>query len=109
MYMPRFTAETSGYYQGKAVYDTGAAEVLAMLPRRPTVGGPHECFKDATTDKECSEGGGLLCSCCYSDGCWICDNWFGMPANCTWDDSYRSVLIGRGIGRVARVAAPIVG
>ena len=98
MYMPRFTAEaslykTGEYYQGKAVCDkSGAAEVLAMLPRRPTIGCPNVGFKAPT-----------------SDGRWICDDWSGTHANCTWDDAYRGVLIGRGIRRVARVAAPIVG
>lgn len=114
MNLPGFTAESSlckasCHYRGKAAYGkSGAAEVLPMLPRRPTIGGADVCFKDPTTDKECSEGGGLLCYCCYSDGCWICDNWFGIPANCAWDDSYRA-RIGRGIGRIARVAAPIIG
>ncbi|BBA33802.1 hypothetical protein sS8_1848 [Methylocaldum marinum] len=114
MDMPRFTAEaslckTSAHYRGKAVYgNSGAAGVLPMLPRRPTISHPGDCFNDPTTDKECSEGGGLLCYCCYADGCWICDNLFEIPANCVWDDSYRA-RIGRGIGRIARVAAPIVG
>jgi hypothetical protein len=115
MYMPRFTAEaalckTTGHYRGRAVCgNSDAAGVLPMLPRRPTISRPRDCFNDPTTDKECSEGGGLLCTCCYSDGCWICDNWFGISANCTWDGSYRRFLIGRSIGRVAHVAAPIVG
>jgi hypothetical protein len=93
MNMPQFTAEASlgpakGIYRGKAAYGrSSAVEILPMLPRRPTVDSPASCFGGAG-DVDCSEGGGLICSCCYDDGCWICDNWFGIPANCVWDDKY---------------------
>jgi hypothetical protein len=94
MNLPQFNAEASlgpalGMYRGKPVYGrSGAAEVLPMLPRRPTIDTVDKCFKGAG-DSGCD---GLLCWCCYSDGCWICDNYFGteIPANCVWDDHYRA-------------------
>jgi len=84
MYMPRFTAEaslykTSGYYQGKAVYDkSGAAEVLAMLPRRtfaasiggqvsPTITKGTHCV---VVDPECPSGfSKLFCPSFNIDDC----------------------------------------
>jgi hypothetical protein len=36
---------------------------------------------------DCS--GGIICSCCFFNGCWICDaKWDGTPDNeCHWDDA----------------------
>ena len=44
---------------------------------------------------DCS--GGIICSCCFSNGCWICDaKWDGTPNKefgttyCHWDDAVRN-------------------
>jgi hypothetical protein len=46
---------------------------------------------------DCS--GGIICSCCFSNGCWICDAVDGKPADgvnnpgyaqCHWDDAVRN-------------------
>lgn len=54
---------------------------------RPTVDDPNgdTCWKDKTTDKGC---GGLLCWCCYDDGCWICG---AAEPTCVWDPAYRAI------------------
>lgn len=35
---------------------------------------------------------GLICYCCYDDGCYICDN---TGHDCTWDGKYSSLTIKR--------------
>jgi hypothetical protein len=90
MKLPQFNAEASlreaaGVYRTTSYERSGATEVVATLKPRPTFDNPSICFKGAG-ESACE---GLLCWCCYSDGCWICDNWFDVPANCVWDDSYR--------------------
>jgi hypothetical protein len=55
--------------------------------KRPTVGGPDACI-----GYDCE--GGLICSCCYDDGCWICDALApgsSLPGwqNCEWDPAFR--------------------
>jgi len=43
---------------------------------------------------DCS--GGIICSCCFSNGCWICDAEDGKPKTefgtdyCHWDDAARN-------------------
>jgi hypothetical protein len=43
---------------------------------------------------DCS--GGIICSCCFSNGCWICDAEDGKPKTeygtdyCHWDDAVRN-------------------
>jgi hypothetical protein len=94
MNIPGFNAEaslgTQAYrYQANPVFDrSGSGKVLPMLPRRPTVDNQWICFQGAG-EHSCD---GLLCTCCYDDGCWICDNYGGLdiPTNCVWDDSYRT-------------------
>jgi len=44
------------------------------------------CLTDLEADSGC---GGLICYCCYNDGCWICNNNFG---DCVWDPAYRTQL-----------------
>ena len=95
MNMPGFNAVASlsppkSRYQVNSVFGRlGSAEVLPMLPRHPTFDNPGICFEGAG-EVDCSEGGGLICSCCYEDGCWICENKWGMPyyGTCVWDDKY---------------------
>jgi hypothetical protein len=92
MNIPGFNAEAS-LYPPKARYKlnnvfgrSGGAEVAPMLPRRPTYDNQWVCFQGAG-EHSCD---GLLCTCCYDDGCWICDNHGGLdiPTNCVWDDKY---------------------
>lgn len=51
---------------------------------RPTVDSADICWNGSPTDKGC---GGLICYCCYDDGCWICNK---DTYDCVWDDSYRA-------------------
>jgi hypothetical protein len=89
MNLPSFTAEASlsparPSYRAAVVHgrSPAAGEVLPMLPRRPTIDTAARCINGAG-EKGC---GGLLCWCCYSDGCWICNSDYD---DCVWDDAYR--------------------
>ena len=50
--------------------------------RRPTISTPQQCTKDATAGQATVWCEGLICSCCYSDGCYICNKDGG---DCVWD------------------------
>lgn len=97
MSLPQFNAEaalgpTMGMYRGKVAYGrSGAVAVLPMLPPRPTIDSIGRCFHQGAGESACE---GLLCWCCYSDGCWICDNHAGLPTNCVWDPQYRTLAGG---------------
>lgn len=54
------------------------------LDRRPTISSPKQCTLDATAGKATVWCEGLICSCCYSDGCYICDS---QGNDCVWDAS----------------------
>ena len=55
---------------------------------RPTVDdGAMTCFTDLDSDVDMSDG--IIVSCCYDDGCWICERQPGQ--NCTWDPKYRTI------------------
>jgi hypothetical protein len=71
---------------------------LAALPvdtaqarNRPTVddGKGLDCFLDPDADVDMDEGSTIV-SCCYDDGCWICENNAGE--NCEWDPKYRVMI-----------------
>jgi hypothetical protein len=91
----QFSAEASlgparGRYRGQAAYgSSGTVAVLPMLPKRPTTGTADDCIlaweagNPNTPDYNCE---GLICWCCYSDGCWICNN---KSEDCVWDPAYR--------------------
>lgn len=51
---------------------------------RPTVDSSDICWGGASSDKGC---GGLICWCCYDEGCWICNK---DTYDCVWDGSYRA-------------------
>ena len=51
---------------------------------RPTVDSSDICWNGGSSDKGC---GGLICYCCYDDGCWICNK---DTYDCVWDGSYRA-------------------
>jgi hypothetical protein len=61
----------------------------AEAKMRPTVDGGSaiDCFNDMDTDPDYSEG--IIVSCCYDDGCWICEHAPGE--NCVWDSKYRVI------------------
>lgn len=70
---------------------------LAALPvdtaqarNRPTVddGMGLDCFLDPDADVDMDEGSTIV-SCCYDDGCWICEHAPGE--NCVWDSKYRVI------------------
>lgn len=82
----------------------GAAVVVAMTlaaafaapanaePRspRPDYGAYYFCLSDPNADAECE---GVLCTCCYTDGCWICNNVLEVPEgtgpDCAWEPAMR--------------------
>jgi hypothetical protein len=109
MNIPGFNATTSlgpakGTYQANAVFGrSGGREVLPMLRRRPTFDNPSVCFGGAG-ESSCD---GVICSCCYDDGCWICDDWSdfgeGLVANCVWDDKYSKGRAGGRLGTLSGV------
>ena len=74
-----------------------AASPAAALNPRPTVDSPSACFGEEKGEVDCD---GTLCSCCYNDGCWICNA--GTPADCTWDPAYRGQS-------VPQLSAPDIG
>jgi hypothetical protein len=51
---------------------------------RPTVDSSDTCWNGGSTDKGC---GGLICWCCYDEGCWICNS---DTYDCVWDGRYRA-------------------
>jgi hypothetical protein len=78
-----------------------AAAVLALvaatpseaLPKRSGTGTINDCL-GADTDKECDEDG-IICYCCYADGCWICgfDEDGNAYQDCVWEGSLRPSLL----------------
>src|SRR5262245_31261249 len=72
------------------VYAIVAAEFLvsvAAVPseankRRPTISSAKQCTLDATAGEATVWCEGLICSCCYFDGCYICNK---DGADCVWD------------------------
>jgi hypothetical protein len=64
----------------------------AEAKMRPTVtgGSAIDCFNDMDTEPDYSDG--IIVSCCYDDGCWICEKNPGQ--NCVWDPKYRTVPLG---------------
>jgi hypothetical protein len=63
---------------------------VADAKNRPTVDSDTglDCFLDPDADPDL--GDGVIVSCCYDDGCWICEHNPGQ--NCVWDPKYRSML-----------------
>lgn len=51
---------------------------------RPQGGTPLDCWNTGLTDQGC---GGLICWCCYDDGCYICNS---TRWDCVWDSKYSS-------------------
>ena len=66
-----------------------AFPTTADAKNRPTVdhGDGTDCFFDPDADASFDDG--LIVSCCYDDGCWICEKNPGQ--NCTWDPKYRTI------------------
>lgn len=62
---------------------------IAHAKPRPTVdhGDGTDCFFDPDSDTNYDDG--LIVSCCYDDGCWICEKNPGQ--NCVWDPKYRTM------------------
>jgi hypothetical protein len=65
------------------------------LPRRPTIDSAGDCFygcggTGCGVHEGCKRENGPICSCCYSDGCWICQQYPGTdnPTLCEWEDAY---------------------
>jgi hypothetical protein len=69
------------------------ASDLVHAKNRPTVDDPTgaDCWLDSDADQDCS---GNICSCCYDNGCWICNNIVVHPGSqdCHWDPAYRRLL-----------------
>ena len=63
---------------------TAVAPSFAEAKNRPTVSTVGDCFNDPEIQYDCD---GTLCSCCYDDGCWICNA--GTPSDCEWEGRYR--------------------
>jgi hypothetical protein len=57
---------------------------LAEAKDRPPGSGSTECWLDSNNDTGC---GGIICYCCYDNGCWICQG--ANPDDCSWDPAYR--------------------
>jgi hypothetical protein len=61
---------------------------------RPTVSTVLECFEDSSTSISYADNGELISSCCYDDGCWICNAYQDQNGDtvtdlddCVWDQS----------------------
>ena len=68
-----------------------AATPSAALERRPTISTAESCVTDDAFGRSNWDCDGSICSCCYSDGCWICDgeatgSGFG---DCVWEQAFR--------------------
>jgi len=67
----------------------GTAAILALVTPTPSEALKRGSYVDITDCLENSSDhscGGAICSCCFSDGCWICNNEY---KDCTWDPAYK--------------------
>jgi hypothetical protein len=69
------------------------------LKPRPTVDSVDVCI-NGKGDKSCD---GLICSCCYAEGCWICGDAY---YDCVWDPAYRQGQTGSGFSTVKPSLSP---
>jgi hypothetical protein len=75
-----------------AAVATGLLAVSAVpatsLERSPTITTYNQCVFDSLLPNKPSDAGceGLICWCCYADGCYICDS---NGLNCTWESGAR--------------------
>ncbi|MEZ5667571.1 MAG: hypothetical protein R3F55_09095 [Alphaproteobacteria bacterium] len=71
---------------------TAAPEAEALIRRPADNTSVGQCERDTFGGNASNGCGGLLCWCCYSDGCWICNNLTVAPAgtqeDCVWDPAY---------------------
>jgi hypothetical protein len=61
---------------------------------RPTVSTAEDCFGDPSANNYWADDGELISSCCYDDGCWICNAYQDENGDtvtdlddCVWDQS----------------------
>ena len=69
-----------------------AATPSEALQRRPTISDAASCITDDAFGRSEWECDGSICSCCYSDGCWICgsDATLGQGfGDCVWEQAFR--------------------
>jgi hypothetical protein len=69
------------------------------LKPRPTVDSVDACIS-GKGDKSCD---GIICSCCYNEGCWICGDAY---YDCVWDPAYRKGGAGKGLSTVKPPLSP---
>ena len=77
-----------------------ATPSVALKPR-PTVDSVDACIS-GKGDKSCD---GLICSCCYNEGCWICGDAY---YDCVWDPAYRKGGVVKGLSTVKPTNSPTV-
>jgi hypothetical protein len=63
-----------------------AFPTTAEAKKRPTISTGEQCFYDTGTLIDIGEG--PIVSCCYDDGCWICNRDY---TDCAWDGKYRTL------------------
>lgn len=68
---------------------SGTPQPPRKLPRRPTIDDAGKCFYgcggNGCGEHDCE---GPICSCCYSEGCWICKQTPVGPTLCEWEPAY---------------------
>jgi hypothetical protein len=68
------------------------AATAAPTSSRPSGGTYASCIDDSLSGGSDYECDGAICSCCYTDGCFICENNPNVPSdqsNCHWEPPYR--------------------
>jgi hypothetical protein len=59
------------------------------MNRRTVDHGIDTCLADDADGNASASCGGLICSCCYDDGCFICNTTYD---DCVWEGKSRSLL-----------------
>ncbi|MGF1626072.1 MAG: hypothetical protein ACFCVH_14415 [Alphaproteobacteria bacterium] len=74
-----------------AIACLATAATAAPTSQRPGGGTYGRCIDDSLSGGSDWECGGAICSCCYTDGCFICENNPGAPSDqsdCHWEPPY---------------------
>jgi len=83
--IPRTAAFLGAILLGSLVFAASSAAAPNKFGQRPSSCSKWDCQ------------GGIICSCCFNNGCWICDaDWTGKPVlaseSCHWDDARQPAI-----------------
>ncbi|MDP2619562.1 MAG: hypothetical protein Q8P46_05225 [Hyphomicrobiales bacterium] len=71
-----------------------AGASLSLVSTGPSQAAPNKFGQRVSDCSKWDCSGGIICSCCFENGCWICDAHFGKPSSftekCEWNDAVRN-------------------